>query len=161
MGSGKSTAGKKLAKKMEYEFIDMDAFIEAEAGKSIPEIFKLKGEAAFREMEKEALSVLSKKENVVVSCGGGTPCFHDNMDVMNKTGVSVYLKLSVDVLVSRLITAKQKRPLIANKTEDELKSFIARQLKTRDEFYGQAQLIVEGKSLNVDEFVALLQSKLT
>jgi shikimate kinase len=159
MGSGKSTAGKKLANKMGYEFIDMDAFIETEYQLSIPEIFKTKGESGFRQLEREALQTLSTKDGVVIACGGGTPCFNDNMDVMKASGITVYLKLSVDVLVSRLLVAKEQRPLIANKTEAELRTFITRQLEVREDFYRNAHYIVKGKDLNVDELVTFIQEQ--
>jgi shikimate kinase len=110
MGSGKSTAGKKLASELGYEFIDLDHFIETEYKQTIPEIFASKGEKEFRSMENNTLKkVLEKKKDAVVACGGGTPCYFNNMELMNNNGITIYLKMSVDALVSRLLQAKEKR----------------------------------------------------
>jgi shikimate kinase len=153
MGSGKSTAGKKLAAKLGFDFIDLDKFIEQETGKTIPEIFLEKGEAEFRALEHNALKKIITMENVVVACGGGTPCYYGNMELMNNNGTTIYLKMSADSLASRLIKAKDKRPLIDNKSEEELRSFINENLEKREDIYHQAQYIVKGKNLNVDELV--------
>jgi shikimate kinase len=153
MGSGKSTAGKKLAAKLGFDFIDLDKFIEQETGKTIPEIFLEKGEAEFRALEHNALKKIITMENVVVACGGGTPCYYGNMELMNNNGTTIYLKMSADSLTSRLIKAKDKRPLIDNKSEEELRSFINENLEKREDIYHQAQYIVKGKNLNVDELV--------
>jgi shikimate kinase len=158
MGSGKSTAGKKLASELGYEFIDLDHFIEKEYNQTIPEIFATKGEKEFRSMENNALKkVLEKKKDVVVACGGGTPCYFNNMELMNNNGITIYLKMSVDALVSRLLQAKEKRPLIQNKTEPELRAFITRQLEKREDQYHQAQFTIKGKNLDVDELVAFVR----
>ena len=162
MGSGKSTAGKKLATKLGYEFIDLDKFIENECQQSIPEIFSSQGEKAFRAIENNALKKLIEKDsNLVVACGGGTPCYYGNMELMNNNGVTVYLKMSADSLVSRLIETKlTQRPLIVNKTPEELRTFVNRQLEKREDFYHQSQYVVKGKDLNVDELVAFVKEKM-
>jgi shikimate kinase len=158
MGSGKSTAGKKLASELGYEFIDLDHFIETEYKQTIPEIFASKGEKEFRSMENNTLKkVLEKKKDAVVACGGGTPCYFNNMELMNNNGITIYLKMSVDALVSRLLQAKEKRPLIQNKTEPELRAFIARQLEKREDQYHLAQYTIKGKNLDVDELVAFVR----
>ncbi len=159
MGSGKSTAGKKLSAKLGYEFIDLDKLIEAEYQQTIPEIFASKGEKEFRAMEHNALKRVMERENIVVACGGGTPCYYNNMELMNNHGNTVYLKMSADSLVSRLLNAKDKRPIIANKTEKELREFVTRQLEKREDFYHQAQYVVKGKDLNVDELVLFVKEK--
>ena len=160
MASGKSTAGQKLANKLNYKFIDLDKFIESEYGKTIPQIFAEKGESEFRAYEHNMLKKIIEMNNVVVACGGGTPCFYNNIDLMNNTGITVYIKMSVDALTSRLKTAKEERPLIKNKTEEELKKFIARQLEIREDFYHKAQYLVKGKDLNVDELVEFIKSQI-
>jgi len=160
MGSGKSTAGQKLATKLNYKFIDLDKFIENEYGKTIPQIFAEKGENEFRAFENNALKKIIEMDNVVVACGGGTPCFYNNIDLMNNTGITVYIKMSVDTLVNRLKTAKEERPLIKNKTEDELKKFITRQLEKREDFYHKAQYLVKGKDLKVDELVSFIKEQI-
>lgn len=157
MGSGKSTAGKKLAADLDYPFIDLDHFIESEYKQTIPEIFASKGEAEFRSMEHNALKKLLEKADAVISCGGGTPCYFNNMELMNNNGITIYLKMSVDALVHRLIHAKEKRPLIAGKTEPELHAFITRQLEKREDFYNQAQFTVKGKNLKVEELAAFVK----
>ncbi len=157
MGSGKSTAGKKLAAKFGYDFIDLDHFIESEYKLTIPEIFATKGENEFRAMEHNALKKVIEKNNIVIACGGGTPCYYNNMELMNNNGTTVYIKMSVDALVNRLINAKEKRPLIANKTEAELRAFINRQLEKREDAYHQAQYTVKGKDLDVDELASFVK----
>jgi shikimate kinase len=159
MGSGKTTAGKKLSAKLGYEFIDLDKYIEEEYQMSIPQIFSSKGENEFRAMEHNALKKLVEKDNIVIACGGGTPCYYNNMELMNNHGNTVYLKMSADSLVSRLLAAKDVRPIIANKSEKELHDFVARQLEKREDFYHQAQYVVKGKDLNVDELVSFVKEK--
>jgi shikimate kinase len=153
MGSGKSTAGKKLASKLNFEFIDLDKFIESECGQTISEIFDEKGENEFRAMEHNALKKLITKDNLVIACGGGTPCYYGNMELMNNNGITIYLKMSAESLASRLLHAKGIRPLIENKTEPELRDYITEHLEKREDIYHQAQYIVKGKNLDVDELV--------
>jgi shikimate kinase len=157
MGSGKTTVGKKLAADLEYEFIDLDHFIETQYGQSIPEIFAAKGEQEFRIMEHNALKKVLGKTDAVVSCGGGTPCYFDNMELMNNHGITIYLKMSVNALVNRLLNVKENRPLIMGKTEAELHAFITQQLEKREDFYHKAQFIVKGKDLKVEELVAFVK----
>jgi shikimate kinase len=159
MGSGKSTVGEKLAAKLKYDFIDLDKLIESDYKQSIPEIFATKGEKEFRAMEHNTLKRVIEKNNVVVACGGGTPCYYDNMELMSNNGVTVYIKMSVDALVDRLTNAKEKRPLIENKTAPELRSFIKRQLEKREDIYHKAQYTVKGKDLNVDELALFVKKE--
>ncbi len=141
MGSGKTTIGKRLARKLELQFVDTDRFMEYRYRKTIGEIFSEKGETAFRLMEHNVLQEVSEYENVVISTGGGAPCFHNNIDLMNQTGFTVYLKVSVGELMKRLETGRNVRPLLKNKTKEELRIFIAENIEKRSEFYNQAQLI--------------------
>jgi shikimate kinase len=159
MGSGKSTIGEKLAAKLKYDFIDLDKLIESDYKQSIPEIFATKGEKEFRAMEHNTLKRVIEKDNVVVACGGGTPCYYDNMELMSNNGVTVYIKMSVDALITRLTNAAEKRPLIENKTEAELRSFIKRQLEKREDIYHKAQYTVKGKDLNVDELALFVKEQ--
>jgi len=159
MGSGKSSTGKLLASQLDYNFIDLDKFIEKEFKMTIPEIFSSKGEKEFRAMEHNALKKLIDKDNLVVACGGGTPCYYNNMELMNNHGNTVYLKMSADSLVHRLMDAKDKRPLVANKSEAELRVFVNRQLEKREDFYHQAQYTVKGKDLDIDELVQFVKDK--
>jgi shikimate kinase len=160
MGSGKSSTGKLLASQLDYNFIDLDKFIEKEFKMTIPEIFSSKGEKEFRAMEHNCLKKVVEKENTVVACGGGTPCYYGNMELMNNNGTTVYLKMSVDTLVNRLLHAKDKRPLILNKTEKELKEFVNRQLEKREDIYHKAQYIVKAKELNVQELADFIKEQI-
>jgi shikimate kinase len=148
MGSGKSSVGELLAAKLKLSFIDFDRYIEKETGKTVAEIFDTEGEDKFREMEHEYLKKLLGKEDVVVSLGGGTPCFHNNIDIINKNGTSVYLKMDVDTLVKRLFKARNKRPLIRGLNETELKYFIEANLEKRWAIYEQAHFTVDGSGLS-------------
>src|SRR4051812_8712030 len=159
MGSGKSTAGKTLSSQLGYEFIDLDKFIESEYKMTIPEIFSTKGEKEFRAMENNCLKKVIERDNIVVACGGGTPCYYSNMELMNNHGTTVYLKMSVDALVNRLMNAKDKRPLVANKNEKELKEFVTRQLEKREDTYHQAQYIVKGKDLDMKELAEFVKQQ--
>lgn len=160
MGSGKSTIGKQLAAKLKYNFIDLDHLIETDYHQSIREIFTTKGEKEFRAMEHNALKKVIEKNNVVIACGGGTPCYYDNMELMNRNGVTIYIKMSTDMLISRLVNTKDSRPLLENKTEDELRTFIASQLEKREDAYHQAHYIVKGKDLNVNELARFVKEQI-
>jgi shikimate kinase len=151
MGSGKSTAGKKLANKLGFKFIDLDDFIEQETGLSISEYFEKFGEKKFRELESEMLSKVSLFDKVVISTGGGTPCFFNNMDTINKSGVSVYLKADISLIMSRLKAEKNQRPLIKNKTDEEMRSYLSDLLTGREKYYQQAHIVVDAKSLNIND----------
>jgi shikimate kinase len=143
MGSGKTTIGKCLAKQLGLQFIDLDYFIENRYHKSIAQIFAEKGEVAFREMERNVLHEVILFEDTVVSTGGGVPCFFDNLEVINKNSTSIYLRTSPDELAKRLSVSKEKRPLIKDKSPEELKAFIASNLEIREAFYNQASYIYD------------------
>jgi shikimate kinase len=145
MGCGKTTLGKRLAAVLGFAFIDLDGFIEEKYHKSVADIFAEMGQDKFREMEKNALSEVAEFENTVIATGGGAPCFFDNIDTMNGAGLSVYIKLSPEQLATRLENSRAgKRPLIAGKSGEELRSFITDGLLQREKFYLQARLIVAG-----------------
>ncbi len=147
MGSGKSTLGKALARRCDVEFIDLDDYIEARAGKKIREIFADEGEAAFRDLERRMLVEVSGKDNVLVACGGGTPCFGDNMELMNNCGITVLLQTSHARLFERLKRGRHKRPLIANLSDDELDVFITEQLAKRMPHYGKSAEVFDSTLL--------------
>ncbi len=159
MGSGKSTLGRWLADAMDgWTFLDLDHYIEHKYHKTIPQIFEEKGEDAFRKMEETCLNEVSAFEKVIIGAGGGTPCFFDNMNVMNKTGLSIYLQLSPQAIYDRLQTSKSQRPLIAGKDGAELLQFIADKLAERESFYKQANLIADAEHWTVDDFVKAIHS---
>jgi len=146
MASGKSTIGKILAKKLNYTFIDLDDYIEEKENLTVPEIFKQKGEIYFRKLETNYLKeLLSLSNNVVLSLGGGTPCYSNNMDSILQTEnvTSIYLKASIENLVNKLENEKAKRPLVAHlKTKEDVTEFIGKHLFERSYFYNQAELVL-------------------
>lgn len=141
MGCGKSTMGKELAQKLKLTFFDLDEHIEREKQKTISDIFATEGEDSFRNYEREALNHFFEKENIVVATGGGAPCFFDNMEQINNQGVSIYLKLTAEELAHRLKRAKEARPIIKDKNDEELKGFIEDMLNHRNQFYTKAKII--------------------
>jgi len=156
MGSGKTTLGKRLAKKLNKHFFDLDQEIEKSEQLSINQIFEQYGEGEFRKIEAQTLnSLISNNDNFVLSLGGGTPCNQNNMDLINGFGISIYLKYNAGILASRLIGAKAERPLIKNLGEQQLKEFITNKLAEREPFYNQCKLIVEKNNLKVDDLITL------
>ena len=153
MGSGKSTIAKLLAKETQNQAYDLDVIIENEQKNTIKEIFKDKGEVYFRKLESDTLnSFLNQQDHFILSLGGGTPCYGNNMQMINQPNTQVfYLNASVNELFNRLVSEKANRPLIASLTDQELKEFIAKHLFERNVFYQQAQHIiyVDGKSPEV------------
>ncbi|MGL4779641.1 MAG: shikimate kinase [Bacteroidales bacterium] len=142
MGSGKSTVGKVLAKTMHFTFIDLDHFIEQRFHKSVSQIFEEGGELRFREIERRMLMEVSSYENVIISTGGGTPAFGDNMRYMNDKGITVLLDVSESILINRLSKAKDKRPLIATKSDMELSSFVHDSLVKRYPYYKASKYVI-------------------
>ncbi|MDE6576805.1 MAG: shikimate kinase [Muribaculaceae bacterium] len=138
MGSGKTTFGKALAANTGMRFIDLDFYIEQRHHATVRDIFAKHGEAGFREIEREMLHEVANFEDVIISCGGGTPCFFDNMDYMNEMGTTLWLQASHDTLFSRLIRKREKRPLLAGHTDEEIKEIISTQLSSRAPFYSKA-----------------------
>ncbi|VAW13324.1 Shikimate kinase I [hydrothermal vent metagenome] len=140
MGSGKSTLGRRLSEEMGIQFIDMDDYIEERNHKTIPQIFAEEGENVFREKERTALEELSKFTDVVVATGGGAPCFFDNMELMKKSGTTIFLNIDPEILAERLLDSKIDRPLIKGKSREELIAFINESLQKRLPFYKKAHL---------------------
>lgn len=150
MGSGKTTAGKKLASLLGWSFVDLDKEIEEYSGKTIPEIFSQNGEDHFRKVESSVLKNLENETNIVVSTGGGTPCNGDNMNYMLKTGLTIYLKLTPGQLKSRLVEAKADRPLIKDLNNNELLRFIEDKLSNREKWYNLAEITFNGIDLDIN-----------
>ena len=147
MGAGKTTLGKAFARAMGLTFVDLDWYIEERYHKTVSQIFTERGEEGFRELEKRMLHEASDFENVVISVGGGTPCFFDNMEYMNQVGETVFLDVDNQVLFRRLKVAKQQRPLLANKTDEELMAFIQEALEKRLPHYTKAKHVFNGELL--------------
>ncbi|MGL4292648.1 MAG: shikimate kinase [Bacteroidales bacterium] len=160
MGAGKTTLGKQVAKKAGLSFIDLDVFIENRYHKTIRAIFEEKGESGFREIEREALHEVACFENVVIATGGGVPCFFDNAEFMNKNGVTVYLQTNPQVLFNRLRIAKQSRPILKEKTDEELLCFIEDNLQRREPFYQMATLLFDANELDTRDQLDLATEKL-
>jgi shikimate kinase len=143
MGSGKTTVGKALSKETGLMFYDLDWYIESRMRKSVSQIFAEKGEEGFRKIEYNMLHEVAEFEDVIISCGGGTPCFFDNMDYLNLQGDVVYLKATPEVLYKHLLMAKVERPLLKGKTADELIAYITGHLKEREPYYQKAKYILD------------------
>lgn len=157
MGCGKSFWAKSLAEALEYPLVDMDTEIEHREKLSIKEIFSQKGEEYFRNIERKVLEELIEEyPNLVVATGGGLPCHKDNMDVMNKSGSTVYLNASVDTLVKRLLKEKSKRPLLSGMSDDALKSFVEQHLNQRELFYEQSSIKINVDEINENDFTEIL-----
>ena len=143
MGAGKTTVGKALAKELGIMFYDLDWYTEPRMHKTVKQIFDESGEDGFRQIEHNMLHEVAEFENIVLSCGGGTPCFFDNMDYMNQLGETVYLKASPETLYAHLKMGKGVRPLLLNKTPEEVQVFIREQLQKREPFYEKAKHIFD------------------
>ena len=143
MGAGKTTVGRALSKELGIPFYDLDWYIESRRHKTVSEIFAEQGEDTFRKIEHNMLHEVAEFENVIISCGGGTPCFFDNIDYMNQQGQVVYLKATPEVLYQHLMMGKGERPLLKGKSKEELMTFIREQLEKREPFYEKAQYTLD------------------
>ena len=143
MGAGKTTIGKARSKELGATFYDLDWYIESRMRKTVAQIFAEKGEEGFRKMEYNMLHEVAEFENVIISCGGGTPCFFDNMDYLNQQGQTVYLKADPEVLYNHLLMGKVERPLIKGKSPEELITFIRQQLDKREPYYSKAKYTLD------------------
>lgn len=148
MGCGKSTLGRIASSMSGCSFVDLDMYIEGRFHASVNEIFAKRGEEGFRQLERTMLHEVGEFEDVIVACGGGTPCFFDNMEWMNDHGVTVYLDTSVDKLFTRLKRGRHKRPLIAEKTDAELRDFIVEALAGRMPHYSKAKIVFKSDLLD-------------
>jgi len=139
MGAGKTTLGKALAKETGIPFYDLDWYIESRMRKTVKQLFDERGEEGFRLIERNMLHEVAEFDNVIISCGGGTPCFFDNMEYMNRQGETLYLKATPEVLYGHLKMGKTVRPLLLNKTPEEVQAFIREQLTMRGQYYNMAK----------------------
>ncbi len=151
MGAGKTTLGKALARLTDRPFYDLDQYIESRLHTTIPQIFAERGEAGFREAEKSMLHEVAEFEDVIISCGGGTPCYSDNMDYLNRQGETVFLRATPQTLKEHLMMGKTQRPLIQGKTGDELIHFIEENLSQRMPFYSKAKHIIDIEVIHTQE----------
>jgi shikimate kinase len=155
MGSGKSTLGHDFARRIRCRFVDMDLELERRHQLLIPQIFDKYGEEQFRLWETELLQILVKDDHLVVATGGGLPCFHKNMELLNNSGITIYLKLSPEIIFSRLSKKRENRPLIRNFDDNKLKEYILFTLSKRENFYLKAQRIVDAESVSVQDLITL------
>ncbi len=159
MASGKSSVGKKLAKKVDLPFVDLDDYIEEKYNATIRLLIYEKGMDVFREIEKNSLDeLIHKYENVLISTGGGTPCYFDNMSLMNSKGKTIYLEVDIPTLVDRLMHSKKDRPLIWGKTREDLTVYAKDLLSKRQPDYEKAQLTVKGKNVKIESLVELVKN---
>lgn len=157
MGTGKSHWGALLAARLAIPFFDLDTVIEDAEQMNIARIFETKGEEYFRYREKELLeNLIADQNDVIISCGGGTPCFFNNIQLMREKGKVIWLNTTLDVLVSRLVRQKMSRPLIRNIADQDLADYITRKLSSRRIYYSQADLVVNEETLTVDTFTEMI-----
>ncbi|MCH5599150.1 shikimate kinase [Niabella ginsengisoli] len=157
MGVGKTHWGKQLGKKLGVPFFDLDELIENDEGRSVNDIFEQEGEEHFRMREREILHLVSEShESMVLSCGGGAPCFFNNIDYMNEKGVSVWIDTPFEILLGRLRQHKDKRPLLKSLDDEQLKAYIIKKSSDRRIFYERAKVRVDDQKVKLDEFVKLI-----
>ena len=155
MGSGKTTVGKALSKETGMMFYDLDWYIESRMHKTVAQIFAERGEEGFRKIEYNMLHEVAEFEDVIISCGGGTPCFFDNIDYLNGQGDVCYLKATPEVLYKHLLMGKVERPLIKAKSPEELINFITEQVGKREEFYTKARYTLDVSLMDSFEKIKL------
>ncbi len=160
MGAGKTTVGKALSKELDIAFYDLDWYIESRRHKTVSQIFAEQGEEGFRHIERNMLHEVAEFEDVIISCGGGTPCFFDNIDYMNRQGEVVYLRCEPEVLRKHLTMGKTERPLIKGKSPEELVDFIKEQLGRREPFYNKAQHVIDVSLMDNYEKIKITIGKL-
>lgn len=157
MGSGKTYWAEKLKKKCKVTAYDLDALVEMMEEKTITEIFEQDGEEYFRKAEAKMLRLFAEKKQFILSCGGGTPCYNDNMSWMNKQGITIWIDEPAETLTTRLLKEKAQRPLIKDLDEEGIKAFLEKKLEERMPFYNQATYRLKGNELTENVFIKLLQ----
>ncbi len=160
MGSGKSHWGRLWATAHNFNFIDLDEELEKHEQKTVAEIFETRGEDYFRQKETILLRSLTAQSNSIVSCGGGTPCFFDNMAWMNKNGLTIFLEASTQFILKNIKNEKDKRPLIKDKDDAEIIFFIDQKLKERQPYYSKAKIIFPAEDLNIDSIKKIINLSL-
>ena len=165
MGVGKSFIGKILSKEFHFKFIDLDTYIESKEKKTINDLFKEKGEIFFRNIEKKYLNnLLSENSKYIISTGGGTPCYSNNLDLINNNNnvKSIYLKASISILTDRLFIDIHNRPLISHlNSKKELNNYISKHLFERSNFYNQADIIIDVENKKIKEIIYQITEELT
>ncbi len=147
MACGKSTIGKRLARELGYKFVDTDHLIQQRMGCSISELIERSSLERFRELESEALELIKGEDMLVVATGGGLPCWDDNMERINRDGISIYIKMDNKTLLNRIVNSKSERPLVKGKNLEELEQFIADSMIQREPYYNKAKITISGIGL--------------
>jgi len=160
MGSGKSTAGRKLASQLNWSFIDLDEKIQKMEGMKIPDIFSAKGEPYFRKLEALALQELHHETNTVISTGGGTPCFGGNMDFMLSSGLTIYIRMTPVSLKKRLEGSAEGRPLLKEVDSNDLQEYITSKLAEREKWYSRAEIIFDGVNNDILDLLSLIKKQI-
>jgi shikimate kinase len=154
MGSGKSYWGRQLSQKLNLPFFDLDQQVINSAAKSINEIFEQDGEEYFRLLEKDTLHIISEShDSFIMACGGGAPCYFNNIEYMNQSGTTVWINSSFATLINRLEKEKEHRPLLRKMTQEQMKAFIIRKFSDRKIYYEQADVTVDDDNISLDQFV--------
>lgn len=154
MGAGKTHWGRLLSEKLGIRFFDLDEQVTEHAGKSIPEIFATEGEEQFRLLEKEVLYIITEShESFVMACGGGSPCYFNNIEYMNQAGTTVWINTALDTLFDRLVKEKDKRPLIKELSVEQLRGFISKKFADRKIYYEQANVTVDEEPVQLDRLI--------
>lgn len=165
MCAGKTTVGKAVGRRLGRTFYDLDWYIEERFHKRVPQIFADEGEAHFRDLERRMLHEVAEFEDIVLSCGGGTPCFFDNMDYLNAVSDTFYLKATPQTLCRHIALSRGERPLLKGKSPEELQSFVAAQLAEREPYYSRAHHVVDISVLDtfdkVDDIASIICGLLT
>jgi shikimate kinase len=154
MGSGKTHWGRLLSEKLGIRFFDLDEQISEQANKPVTAIFEEEGEENFRLLEKDVLHIITEShDSFVMACGGGTPCYYNNIDYMEKAGTTVWINTQLETIYTRLIGEKDKRPLIKDLPNDQLKNFIQKKFSDRKIYYEQAEVKLDEETMNIDKLV--------
>jgi shikimate kinase len=157
MGAGKTTAARRLAQRMGWEVVDTDALFEEKYKISVNDFFNKYDEPLYRKLESEVLKATESLDHVVVSTGGGTACFFDNMDWMNQHGLTVFLRISPQAAVDRVIHSRHKRPLVEGKSEEELTEFVSRHYASRLPFYEQARITAKSEDFDIESLMEAIK----
>jgi shikimate kinase len=154
MGSGKTHWGRLLSQKLQVPFFDLDEQIVNSQGKTINEIFETHGEEYFRLLEKDTLHIITEsRDSMVMACGGGTPCFFNNIEYMNKEGTTVWLDVPVQTLYERLVKERSRRPLLKDLSEEQVRSYIVKKFSDRKIYYEQAEVVISEETIQLEKLI--------